>query len=144
MSDEEEDFVTVRLPRSAFVSNAPRPATVTQRSCMEHFGISKRDFLRMAGRRFPVSKIGHLRIARYSDVEAALMHDATMKKRKTQIAAMSIEDQERIALGLKPRGTPNTFYDRLGRVALAPTVEDPDAPIPFPPPGYRPRKRVPS
>jgi len=52
---------------------APYPATVSQRTCLEHFGISKADFLRMASRgAFPVKAEGQLRIARYVDVEAYL------------------------------------------------------------------------
>jgi hypothetical protein len=52
---------------------APPPATVSQRTCLEHFGIGKHDFLRMVARGAFVVKVeGQLRIARYADVEAYL------------------------------------------------------------------------
>jgi hypothetical protein len=52
---------------------APYPATITQRSCFEWFGISKADFLRLVSRgAFPFKAEGQLRIARFADVEAYL------------------------------------------------------------------------
>ncbi len=49
---------------------APYPATVTQRTCLEWFGITKADYLRLVGRgAFPVKIEGQLRIARFEDVE---------------------------------------------------------------------------
>lgn len=52
---------------------APYPATVTQRTCLEWFGIAKADYLRLVAKgAFPVKPEGQLRIARFEDVEAYL------------------------------------------------------------------------
>lgn len=67
------DFITVRIPASSIVAVAPRPATVTQRTCELHFGICSRLYLKMAkSGRFPTTLVGRLRVAKYEDVEAAL------------------------------------------------------------------------
>ncbi len=59
---------------------AAPPATISQRTCLEHFGISRNDFLRMASRgAFPVKIDGQLRIARYTDVEAYLTGGAVAR-----------------------------------------------------------------
>lgn len=87
---EADDIVTVSLPRSAFTVVAAPPATVTQRTCLAHFGISKDDFLKMAGKLFPVSRPtphSKLRIARYEDVAAALTSRLETKSRRRPPAA---------------------------------------------------------
>jgi len=62
---------------------APPPATVTQRTCLEHFGISPRDYLRFASESaFPVSDKGKLRVARYADVEHYLTDGARVKAKR--------------------------------------------------------------
>lgn len=67
------DKITVEIPLSAIVAVAPRPATVSQKTCEQHFGITKTVYLEMArAGRFPTTRVGKLRIARYEDVEAAL------------------------------------------------------------------------
>jgi len=60
---------------------AAPPATVTQRTCLELFGLSKNDYLRLAGAAFPVKAEGKLRIARYADVEGYLTSGATLRQR---------------------------------------------------------------
>jgi len=56
----------------AVIVAAP-PSTVSQRTCLEHFGIAKADYLRMVSRgAFSVKREGQLRIARFADVEAYL------------------------------------------------------------------------
>lgn len=63
---------------------APYPATVSQRSCFEWFGISKADYLRMCSRgAFPFRADGQLRIARFVDVEAYLTGGAAAKPART-------------------------------------------------------------
>jgi len=58
---------------------APRPVTVTQRNCLDHFGISSSDFLRFVARgAFPVTEKGKLRVARYVDGERFLTEGATL------------------------------------------------------------------
>ncbi len=77
----ESDVVTVEIPLSALTVFAPPPSTVTQRNCLACFGISKDDFLRMAGSDFPITQKGKLRIAKYADVEAALTGGAKVKEK---------------------------------------------------------------
>jgi hypothetical protein len=68
-----DDVVMVPIPRSALtVLEQSHPVTITQRNCMAVFGLSKRDYLRMAGKLFPVTRRGQLRIAKYEDVQRAL------------------------------------------------------------------------
>ena len=56
---------------------APYPATVSQRNCLEWFGLTRADYLRLVGRgAFPVKREGKLRIARFVDVEAYLTNGA--------------------------------------------------------------------
>lgn len=84
-SKPPEDLVTVTIPRSALTVVSPPPATVTQRNCFEHFGISKDDYLKMAGKLFPVSRPtphSKLRVARYADVEAALTEGLSTRSRR--------------------------------------------------------------
>jgi len=68
----------IPVPRSALVVAAP-PATITQRNCLEVFGLSRRDYLRLAGTAFPVKEEGQLRVARFADVEAYLTSGATLR-----------------------------------------------------------------
>jgi hypothetical protein len=82
---------------------APPPATVTQRTCLEHFGIARRDFLKFAAEgAFPVSVKGKLRIARYGDVESFLMNGATTRatprrKHQKKDAPSTLEPSDSIA-----------------------------------------------
>jgi len=56
----------------AVIVAAP-PATVSQRNCLECFGLSRADYLRLVAKgAFPVREEGKLRIAKYADVEAYL------------------------------------------------------------------------
>ena len=58
---------------------AAPPATVTQRTCLDLFGLSKNDYLRLAGTAFPVKMEGKLRVARYADVESYLTTGAAWR-----------------------------------------------------------------
>lgn len=108
---EAEDVVTVTLPRSAFTVVAAPPATVTQRTCLSLFGISRDDFLKMAGRKFPVTKHGKLRVARYVDVEAALTEGLETRSRRRPAAPLPEEPPVRsldlvpalLSLGFQPK-----------------------------------------
>lgn len=82
----DDELVTVAIPKSALTVIAPLPATVTQKNCFGCFGISPDDFLRMAGRDFPILAKGKLRIARYADVEAALTRGAECVRRRKRTA----------------------------------------------------------
>jgi len=66
---------------------APLPATVTQRTCLEHFGIAPADFLRFAADgAFAVTERGKLRVARYADVEAYLTEGARVRAKRVSHA----------------------------------------------------------
>lgn len=66
-------MITVQIPADAIMAVAPRPATVSQRTCEQHFGLCPRLYLQMAkSGRFPSTLVGRLRIAKYEAVEAAL------------------------------------------------------------------------
>ena len=57
---------TTTVPKSLFTVAAPLPATVTQHSVFEHFGVSSRDYMRMArSGAFPTKRLGRLRVASY-------------------------------------------------------------------------------
>lgn len=63
---------------------APYPATVSQRTCLEWFGLTKADYLRLAGRgAFAVHAEGQLRIARFQDVEAYLTGGTSTTRRSS-------------------------------------------------------------
>jgi len=66
---------------------AAPPATVTQRNCLEHFGIAPRDFLRfVAEGAFPVTIKGKLRVASYVDVLRYLTDDAKVRAKRARSA----------------------------------------------------------
>jgi hypothetical protein len=71
-----EEQIMVPVPRSALMVAAP-PSTVTQRNCFEVFGLKPADYLRLAGRAFPVKKEGKLRVAKHADVETYLTSGAS-------------------------------------------------------------------
>lgn len=106
---DADDIVVVSLPRSAFTLVAPPPATVTQRTCLAHFGISKDDFLKMAAAGdFPITRRGQLRIARYADVEAALTKGAEPVRRRRGSAAPTPAETD------SPDPQAAKILDRLG------------------------------
>jgi len=54
--------ITLRVPRKLFMMVAPPPATVTQRTVMQHFGIPPRAYLDLVrDGTIAVKRIGHLR-----------------------------------------------------------------------------------
>lgn len=62
---------------------APYPVTVTQRNCLELFGLSKDDYLKLvADGAFPVKVKGKLRVARFADVEADLTAGARSRPKR--------------------------------------------------------------
>lgn len=67
------DLVTVQLPRSALVVQAPEPVSVSQRTVQEVFGLTPRAYLGLCKRdAFPVTRVGRLRVAMCSDLRAYL------------------------------------------------------------------------
>lgn len=85
-----DEVALIAVPRR-LLEKAP-PAFVTQRNCLETMGLSKYDFLRLAGSAFPIRKEKQLRIARYEDVVAALQPGAHLEpkyERPKQLAKKS-------------------------------------------------------
>lgn len=73
---------TANVPQSLFTTALPPPATVTQHSVFEHFGIPPKDYLRLAREgAFPTSRRGRLRIARYDVLLERLTDDAKAETR---------------------------------------------------------------
>lgn len=79
---DEEIEIPIRVPRALFVQVAAPPATVTQRTAEQHFGIPRRMFLDMvrAGR-FPAKRIGKLLFASYKDVRRVVTEGAEAQVR---------------------------------------------------------------
>ncbi len=92
MDAEPYEFpLTLRVPRDAFVVVAPEPATVTQRTVEQHFGIPPRLYKRMVREGlFPVKRLGHLILAAYADVKRAVTEGATSQARADRAGRPSI------------------------------------------------------
>lgn len=72
--------LTLRVPKNAFVLVAPEPATVTQRTVDQHFGIPPTTYKRMVRDGFfPTKRIGRLIVASYDDVKRALTEGAVAR-----------------------------------------------------------------
>lgn len=88
--------ITVQIPASAIVAVAPRPATVSQRTVELHFGIPKATYLDMARRGvFPTTRVGRLRIARYEDVEAAVVPGGASERAEAADARALLDTRTR-------------------------------------------------
>jgi hypothetical protein len=81
--DEDQDIaITLKVPRKLFVVVAPPPATVTQRTVTQHFGIPPRVYLDLVrDGRIAVTKLGQLRVAAYEDVRRVLTEGAEARAR---------------------------------------------------------------
>ncbi len=92
MADETYEFpLTLRVPRTAFVVVAPEPATVTQRTAEQHFGIPPRLYKELVRNgQFPTKRIGRLVFAAYDDVKRAVTEGASTHARVPR-AAVSTE-----------------------------------------------------
>lgn len=89
MEIEFHEFPTLRVPKSAFVVPTP-PATVTQRTAEQHFGIPSRAYRKMIrDGLFPARKIGRLLFAAYDDVKLAVTTGAV----GTRLASRSSLDE---------------------------------------------------
>jgi hypothetical protein len=101
----------VLVPATIF---AAPPATVTQRTCLEHFGIAPSDYLRLAGVAFPVKAEGKLRVARYADVERYLTEGATLRPKRVRAAAPPAEPKKRGPLDAVEAMDSSVVLRRLG------------------------------
>lgn len=79
-ANDDEITIVLRVPKSAFTTIAPVPATVTQHTVEQHFGIPKRAYVRMIkDGLFPFKKMGRLKIAMYEDVRRVATEGAAAK-----------------------------------------------------------------
>lgn len=101
-----DDLVTIQVRRSDMTLVAPPPATVTQRNCLDLFGVSRSDYMRMvAKKRFAVRKEGQLRIARYEDVEAYLAGPRVRRKNE-EISSAAPRQLDPVAFLVKAGARP--------------------------------------
>lgn len=74
--------LTLRVPRSAFVVVAPEPATVTQKTVQNHFGLPPTMFKQLVrDGLIPAKRVGRLIFASYDDVRRVLTEGAAAKAR---------------------------------------------------------------
>ena len=84
---DEEVAIVIRVPRSALTSVAPVPATVTQHTVEQHFGIPKRAYTRLLKSGLvPFKNIGRLKVASYEDVRRAVTEGALVSRRESSSA----------------------------------------------------------
>lgn len=96
------------VPRSFFTIAAPVPATVTQHSVFDHFGVPPRDYLRLArAGAFPTKRLGRLRAARYD----------AMLEYLTEGAKAEVRFKEAVAAAPQEHGTPKPAPDASAREA---------------------------
>ena len=78
MEEDVYEFpLRLRVPKTAFVVVAPEPATVTQRTVEQHFGIPPRLYKSMVrDGLFPTKRIGRLIFAKYEDVKREVTEGA--------------------------------------------------------------------
>lgn len=85
----------LRIPRSAFVIVAPEPATVTQKTAEQHFGIPARLYKEMVrDGLFPTKRIGRLIFAAYEDVKRAVTEGAVARRRVAEAIQRVVEEPE--------------------------------------------------
>ena len=105
--------LTLRVPKSAFVVVAPEPATVTQHTAEQHFGIPVRTYKKMVlDGLFPTKRMGRLIFASYDDVRRAVTEGAVAQDRVRK----AIESTER-----HPDDAPMSVEAALSYVASART-----------------------
>ena len=82
LDPDQEIAIMLRVPRKLFVMVAPPPATVTQRTVTQHFGIPPRAYLDLVrGGRIAAKKLGKLQVAAYEDVRRVLTEGAELRSR---------------------------------------------------------------
>jgi hypothetical protein len=91
MNDQNTPYefpLMLRVPRSAFTIVAAEPATVTQRTVEQHFGVPPRLYKEMArDGLFPTKKIRRLIFAAYNDVKRVLTEGAVARSRVNEALA---------------------------------------------------------
>ena len=100
-ADLDDDVaVTIRIPKSLFVMVAPPPATVTQRTVEQHFGITPRSYKSMVrDGMFPVKKIGKTIFASYEDVKRVVTEGAVARSKVDKALAHDAAAPEALPMG---------------------------------------------
>lgn len=100
-ADPEDDVaVTIRIPKALFIMNAPPPATVTQKTVEQHFGITPRAYKAMVrDGMFPVKKIGRAIFSAYDDVKRVVTEGAQLRKRVDLEVSGDAAHPERLPMG---------------------------------------------
>lgn len=100
-ADLDDDVaVTIRIPKSLFISIAPPPATVTQKTVERHFGITPRSYKAMVrDGLFPVKKIGKTIFASYDDVKRVVTEGAVARARVDRAVDHDAADPEALPMG---------------------------------------------
>jgi hypothetical protein len=93
-ADDQYEFpLTLRVPKTALVLVSPAPATVTQRTAEQHFGIPRRAFLRMVrDGLFPAKRVSQLVFAAYEDVRRAVTEGAVARTTMERAVERTVEE----------------------------------------------------
>jgi hypothetical protein len=90
--DEYEFPLTLRVPRKAFIVVAPPPATVTQRTVEQHFGMPPRAFKRIVrDGLLPSKRVGRLIFVTYDDVRRVVTEGAVARERVEKAVERAVE-----------------------------------------------------
>jgi hypothetical protein len=85
--DVYEFPLKLRVPKGAFILVSPPPATVTQRTVEQHFGITPRAFKKLVREgAFAAKRIGQLIVVAYDDVHRALTEGAQVHARAQPVS----------------------------------------------------------
>jgi hypothetical protein len=95
VTDIYEFPLTLKVRKSAFVMVAPPPATVTQRTVEQHFGVTPRMFKQMVrDGMLPAKRIGHMIFVAYDDVRRVVTEGAEARQRVTHDLTRAVEGEE--------------------------------------------------
>lgn len=79
---------TTTVPKALFTVAAPVPATITQHSVFEHFGVPAKDYMRLArAGGFPTKRLGRLRVVSYDALLEYLTEGAKAEVRFKEAVA---------------------------------------------------------
>lgn len=117
--DESVPLVlATNVPKSLFTIAAPLPATVSQHTALEHFGIPPKDYMRMArAGAFPTKRLGRLRIASYGTLLEYLTEGAKAEVRFKEAVAVAPE-------AAKPSPNPHARDEAINWLASSRTYAD--------------------
>jgi hypothetical protein len=92
---DQYEILTLRVPKKAFVVVAPPPATVTQRTAEQHFGLPPRAFRKLVREGlFPAKRVGRLIFATYEDVRRVVTEGAVAQAKVNRAIERAAEGPE--------------------------------------------------